>query len=167
MIRRCNDADFPAIESIVNEAAQAYKGAIPDDRWHDPYMTAESLAAEIAGGVEFWSWDDSGALTGVMGIQRVRDVTLIRHAYVRSAQQGQGIGGALLDFLAARTEGPLLVGTWADARWAIRFYEAHGFRLVPPADKDRLLATYWSIPARQTETSVVLVSTRHPSPHLQ
>jgi GNAT superfamily N-acetyltransferase len=167
MIRRCAEADFSAIESIVNEAAEAYKGAIPEDRWHEPYMPASVLAAEIASGVEFWGWEDAGALTGVMGVQRVRDVTLIRHAYVRRAQQGRGIGGALLDFLAARTEGPLLVGTWADARWAIRFYEGHGFRLVPSAEKDRLLAGYWSIPARQTETSVVLVSTRHPSPALQ
>ncbi len=167
MIRRCADADFSAIESIVNEAAQAYKGAIPDDRWHDPYMPAASLAAEISGGVEFWGWEDSGVLTGVMGIQPVRDVTLIRHAYVRTAQQGRGIGGKLLDFLGARTEGPLLVGTWAAAQWAIRFYEGHGFRLVSSAEKDRLLAAYWSIPARQTETSVVLVSTRHPSPPVQ
>jgi GNAT superfamily N-acetyltransferase len=164
MIRRCTDADFAAIETIVNEAAQAYKGAIPDDRWHDPYMPAAALAAEIAGGVEFWGWEDPGGLTGVMGIQPVRDVTLIRHAYVRTAQQGQGIGGRLLDFLAGRTDGPLLVGTWAAARWAIRFYERHGFRLVPPAEKDRLLAAYWSIPARQAETSVVVVSTRHPPP---
>jgi GNAT superfamily N-acetyltransferase len=161
MIRRCADADFQAIEAIVNEAAQAYRGAIPADCWHEPYMTAAALAAEIAAGVEFWGWEDDGALSGIMGIQQVRDATLIRHAYVRTARQGQGIGAALLDFLADRATGPLLVGTWAAAAWAIRFYERHGFRLVSPAEKDRLLASYWSIPARQTETSVVLVHSGH------
>src|SRR3954471_21535817 len=110
MIRRCTNADFSAIESIVNEAAQAYKGATPADCWHDPYMPAATLAAEIAAGVEFWGWDDFGVLAGVMGIQPTRGVTLIRHAYVRTAQQGRGIGGKLLDFLSTRTEGPLLVG---------------------------------------------------------
>jgi GNAT superfamily N-acetyltransferase len=167
MIRRCADADVPTIESIVNEAARAYKGAIPDDRWHDPYMSSAALAAEIAAGVEFWGWEDDGVLTGVMGVQSVRDVALIRHAYVRAGQQGKGIGGALIEFLAARTDCPLLVGTWAAARWAIRFYERHGFQLVSSDEKNRLLATYWNIPARQTETSVVLVSSRHPLPSLR
>src|SRR5690348_2958835 len=103
MIRPCADADFAAIESIVNEAAEAYRGVIPADCWHEPYMPAAALAAEIAAGVEFWGWEEAGALAGVMGIQPVRDVTLIRHAYVRTAHQGRGIGGALLDFLARRT----------------------------------------------------------------
>jgi GNAT superfamily N-acetyltransferase len=156
MIRRCSNADLPTIESIVNEAAQAYRGAIPADRWHEPYMTRDALDAEIAAGVEFWGWDDAGALIGVMGIQPVRDVTLIRHAYVRTGRQGRGIGGSLLRFLSERATGPLLVGTWAAAEWAIRFYQRHGFRLVPPDEKDRLLDTYWSIPARQRDTSVVL-----------
>jgi GNAT superfamily N-acetyltransferase len=156
MIRRCSDADLPAIESIVNEAAQAYRGAIPADCWHEPYMTRAALDAEIAAGVDFWGWDDAGVLIGVMGIQPVRDVTLIRHAYVRAAQQGRGIGAALLRFLFDRATGPVLVGTWAAAEWAIRFYQRHGFRLVPPEEKDRLLDTYWSIPARQRDTSVVL-----------
>ena len=164
MIRRYTDADVTAIESIINEAAQAYRGVIPDDRWHEPYMPAAALAAEIAAGVEFWCSEDAGEIGGVMGIQAVRGVPLIRHAYVRTASQGKGIGGALLDFLVGRTRTPLLVGTWADAVWAIRFYQAHGFALVSPAEKDRLLATYWNIPERQTETSVVLVSTRHPLP---
>lgn len=164
MIRRCADADFSVIEGVINEAAQAYRGVIPADCWHEPYMTVSALDTEMAAGVNFWGWDESGALMGVMGLQQVRDVTLIRHAYVRSAHQGRGIGGALLDFLADRGTGPLLVGTWAAAVWAIRFYERHGFRLVSAAEKDRLLDTYWSIPSRQKETSVVLSSTRYSSP---
>jgi GNAT superfamily N-acetyltransferase len=164
MIRRCADADLPAIEAVINEAAQAYRGVIPDDCWHEPYMTGSALSTEIEAGVNFWGWDESGALIGIMGLQHVRDVTLIRHAYVRTAHQGRGIGGALLGFLADRSTGPLLVGTWAAAEWAIRFYERHGFRLVSPAEKNRLVATYWSIPLRQKETSVVLASTRHPRP---
>jgi len=160
MIRPCVSADFQAIEAVINEAAQAYKGAIPADCWHEPYMTGSHLKTETEAGVNFWGWDELSALIGIMGIQRVRDVTLIRHAYVRTAHQGRGIGGALLTFLADRTTGPLLVGTWAAAEWAIRFYERHGFRLVSPAEKDRLLSTYWSIPTRQKETSVVLSYTR-------
>lgn len=160
MIRRCVDGDFPAIESVINEAAQAYRGAIPADCWHEPYMTASALKAEADAEITFWGWEDSGALIGIMGIQQVRDATLIRHAYVRTAHQGRGIGGALLTFLAGQAAGPLLVGTWAAAEWAIRFYQRHSFRLVSPAEKDRLLRTYWSIPLRQKETSVVLVYTR-------
>jgi GNAT superfamily N-acetyltransferase len=158
MIRRCVEADFPAIEAVVNEAAQAYRGVIPADCWHEPYMTASALKTEID--TDFWAWDESCALIGIMGIQYVRDVTLIRHAYVRRAYQGRGIGGALLAFLADRATGPLLVGTWAAAEWAIRFYERHGFRLASPVEKDRLLRTYWNIPFRQKDTSVVLVYAR-------
>ena len=158
MIRRCDNADFPVMERIINEAAEAYRGAIPADCWHEPYMTRSALQAEIDAGVEFWGWQESGAFIGVMGMQHVRDVTLIRHAYVRTAHQGRGIGGALLRFFTDQATGPLLVGTWAAARWAIRFYERHGFRLVPAAEKDQLLSTYWSIPSRQIETSVVLRS---------
>jgi GNAT superfamily N-acetyltransferase len=157
MIRRCTDADSAAIETIINEAARAYRGAIPADCWHEPYMTGSDLKAEITAGVDFWGWDESGALVGVMGLQKVRDATLIRHAYVRSAHQRRGVGSALLTTLAGQAVGPLLVGTWAAAEWAIRFYERHGFRLVSAAEKDRLLSTYWSIPLRQQETSVVLV----------
>lgn len=156
MIRRCSDADAPAIEVIVNEAARAYRGAIPDDCLHDPYMPRPELLAEIAAGVQFWGWEESGLLVGVMGIQKVADATLIRHAYVLSSCQSRGIGGALLDALVAESTGTLLVGTWADARWAISFYERHGFCLVPAAEKNRLLDTYWNIPERQRETSVVL-----------
>ena len=160
MIRPCTNADFQTIEAVINEAAEAYRGAIPADCWHEPYMTGSALKAEIEAGVNFWGWDESGTLIGIMGIQHLRDVTLIRHAYVRTAHQGRGIGGALLTFFAKQTADPLLVGTWAAAEWAIRFYERHGFRLVSPAEKDRLLSTYWSIPTRQKETSVVLTYTR-------
>ena len=164
MIRRCSGADFPAIEAVINQAAQAYRGVIPADCWHEPYMTGSNLKAEIESGVNFWGWDDSGVLLGIMGLQQVRDVALIRHAYVQTAHQGRGIGGALLAFLVDQATGPLLVGTWAAAVWAIRFYERHGFRLVSPAEKDRLLSTYWDISLRQKETSVVLASTRHSVP---
>jgi N-acetylglutamate synthase-like GNAT family acetyltransferase len=157
MIRRCLPLDYDTIESIVNEAAQAYRGAIPADRWHEPYMPRADLEREIAAGVEFWGWEEAGQLVGVMGLQDVKDVTLIRHAYVRTARQGQGIGGKLMQELVARARRQLLVGTWAAATWAIAFYQRHGFRLVTPEEKDRLLDTYWSIPARQRETSVVLV----------
>ena len=157
MIRRCNDADFTAIEAIVNEAAEAYRGAIPADCWHEPYMTGSDLTTEIAAGVNFWGWEEYGALAGIMGLQKVRDATLIRHAYVLPFHQGRGVGGALLAALAVQATKPLMVGTWAAATWAIRFYERHGFRLVSTEEKDRLLSTYWSIPLRQQETSVVLV----------
>jgi GNAT superfamily N-acetyltransferase len=160
MIRRCTDSDIQAVEAIINDAARAYRGVIPADRWHEPYMTRSALESEIAAGVEFWSWDDAGVLAGVMGTQLVRDATLIRHAYVRSTHQGRGIGAALLEALVKRATGRLMVGTWAAADWAIRFYERHGFRLVPPDEKDQLLDTYWTIPARQRETSVVLVHGR-------
>lgn len=157
MIRECRDSDVPAIEAIVNEAASAYKGVIPSDCWHDPYMSRAELVSEIAAGVSFSGWEECGDLVGVMGLQRVRDVTLIRHAYVRASFQGRGIGSALLTELCAKASGRLLVGTWAAARWAIRFYERHGFHLVPPDEKDRLLSAYWTVSPRQRETSVVLV----------
>jgi len=160
MIRPCTDADIPVVEAIVNEAAQRYKGAIPADCWHEPYMPRAELLAEIAAGVNFSGWEEAGALVGVMGIQKVRDATLIRHAYVRSSHQGRGIGGALLATLAVQATRPLLVGTWAAATWAIRFYERHGFRQVSPAEKDRLLSIYWTISPRQQETSVVLMHSR-------
>jgi len=142
---------------IVNAAAEAYRGVIPADRWHEPYMSAAALDREIASGVEFWGIEDeAAALAGVMGIQAVRDVDLIRHAYVRPGLQGGGIGRRLLEALTSKAERPLLVGTWAAAGWAIRFYERNGFELVPPDEKDRLLATYWDIPERQVATSVVM-----------
>jgi N-acetylglutamate synthase-like GNAT family acetyltransferase len=155
-IRPCNDTDFDAICSIINEAAEAYRGVIPTDRWHEPYMPQEALRNEIQSGVRFWGYEEDAEVFGVMGIQDVQDVTLIRHAYVRTAKRGRGIGGKLLAELRTLTTRPILIGTWAVATWAIRFYEKHGFRLVTPAEKDRLLKKYWSIPERQVETSVVL-----------
>jgi GNAT superfamily N-acetyltransferase len=156
VIHLCRHDERAAILEIVNAAAQAYRDAIPADRWHDPYMPADELDAEIASGVVFWGYEDGGELLGVMGIQRVRDVELIRHAYVAPAAQGAGIGRALLEHLFERAGAPLLVGTWAAAEWAIQFYERNGFMKVAPARKDELLRTYWDIPARQVETSVVL-----------
>lgn len=141
---------------IVNEAAEAYRDAIPPDCWHEPYMPMEELEREIAAGVKFWGYEADGELIGVMGIQNVRDVDLIRHAYVISNQQGRGVGSALIKHIQSLATRPMLVGTWADARWAIGFYERHGFRLVTPAEKEVLLRKYWSIPDRQIETSVVL-----------
>ena len=156
MIRRCGNDDFETIYSVINDAAGAYNGVIPEDLWKVPYMSRIELQHEIDEGVVFWGYEEDGELIGVMGIQDVQDVTLIRHAYVRTAKQNQGIGGKLLSDLLKKTARPVLVGTWADAVWAIRFYEKHGFRLVSPEEKDRLLRKYWSIPDRQVETSVVL-----------
>jgi GNAT superfamily N-acetyltransferase len=156
MIRRCNEQDFEPIWSIINEGARAYKGVIPADCWTEPYMSREELRAAIEDGVTFWACQENKALMGVMGIQQVRDVTLIRHAYVLTASQKQGIGGSLLSHLRKLAHGPVLIGTWADAIWAIRFYEKHGLRLVTPEQKERLLKRYWKIPDRQAEVSVVL-----------
>ena len=157
VVRPCQPLDFEAMHVIINDAAQAYRGVIPADCWHDPYMSREALAHEIDQGVVFSGFEEEGQLLGVMGLQPVKDVTLIRHAYVTSARRGEGIGGKLLGHLLERTPGPILVGTWAAAEWAIRFYEKHGFRQVSQAEKNRLLRTYWSIPERQVETSVVLI----------
>jgi GNAT superfamily N-acetyltransferase len=160
MIRRCDDRDFDAMWTIINDGAQAYKGIIPADRWTEPYMSREKLRHEIDDGVEFWGYEDGAALAGVMGLQDVRDVTLVRHAYVRTASRNLGIGGQLLSHLLAMTARPILIGTWADAVWAIRFYQKHGFRIVEPEEKNHLLRTYWSIPDRQIETSVVLAGSQ-------
>ena len=148
------------MHTIINDAAEAYKGVIPEDRWNDPYMSRDYLQHEIAAGVMFWGYEEEGSLEGVMGIQDVRDVTLIRHAYVRTSHRNRGIGGNLLSHLMKQVNRPALVGTWAAAHWAIRFYEKHGFTLVTWEEKERLLRTYWSIPARQTETSVVLADAK-------
>jgi GNAT superfamily N-acetyltransferase len=155
-IRPCAPPDLEAMLAVINGAATVYAGVIPADRYHEPYMPAAELRAEIAAGVRFWGWFDGDRLSGVMGIQDSADVTLIRHAYVRPERQGCGVGGRLLTHLAALPHQPLLVGTWAAAVWAVRFYERHGFELVTPQEKGRLLRRYWSIPERQVETSVVL-----------
>jgi GNAT superfamily N-acetyltransferase len=160
-IRRCRDDERDRILAIVNGAAEAYRGVIPEDRWHDPYMPREELDAEIAAGVAFWAYEDDGTMLGVMGIQQVRDVDLIRHAYVVPDSQGRGIGTALLEHLLARAARPMLVGTWAAAEWAIRFYERHGFEYVGRGRTAALLRDYWDIPERQIETSVVLARAPH------
>jgi len=156
MIRRCDDRDFELIWSIINDGAQAYKGIIPADRWTEPYMSTQKLRHEIEDGVVFSGYEENGALIGVMGIQPVQDVTLIRHAYVRTGNQKKGIGAKLLSHLQEMASGPVLIGTWADAVWAIRFYEKNAFAMVGAEAKDKLLRKYWSIPERQIETSVVL-----------
>ncbi|HWT24361.1 MAG TPA: GNAT family N-acetyltransferase [Solirubrobacteraceae bacterium] len=155
-IRPCRDGEREAILAIVNAAAEAYRGVIPADRWHEPYMSRAELDREIAAGVAFWGYEAEGALLGVMGVQPVRDVELIRHAYVDPASQGRGIGGALLEHLAWPAARRMLVGTWAAAEWAIRFYRRHGFEPVPRDRTAALLRAYWTIPDRQIETSVVL-----------
>jgi N-acetylglutamate synthase-like GNAT family acetyltransferase len=159
-IRKSVEADLGAILAIVNDSAQAYRGVIPDDRWHNPYMPADELEKEIAGGVVFWVAEQEGRLSGVMGIQDKGDVTLVRHAYVAPGTQRTGVGTKLLRHVAGLVDKPILIGTWADALWAIEFYQRNGFTVVPNSDKDRLLRTYWSIPARQIETSVVLADGR-------
>jgi GNAT superfamily N-acetyltransferase len=156
MIRRCDEQDFELIWAIINDGAQAYRGTIPNDRWTEPYMSREKLQHEIDDGVVFWGEEDRGTLIGVMGLQHVQDVTLIRHAYVRTGSQKLGVGSQLLSHLRELTKDPVLIGTWADAVWAVRFYERNGFQVVSTEDKDRLLKKYWIIPARQIETSVVL-----------
>ena len=150
-ISPCADADLDVMYAVINAAATAYADVIPADRYHVPYMPVQELRDEIAAGVRLWGWHDAEGLSGVMGIQNVDDVTLIRHAYVMPERQGTGIGSRLLAHLLSLPHKPLLVGTWA-----VRFYERHGFRLVTPGEKDRLLRRYWSIPERQVDTSVVL-----------
>jgi GNAT superfamily N-acetyltransferase len=155
-VRPCRDDERATILEIVNDAAEAYRGVIPADRWHEPYMEAGELEREIADGVGFWGYEADGELIGVMGIQPVGAVDLIRHAYVRPGSQGRGIGGALLAQLRQLTSRRILIGTWADADWAISFYRRNGFELVTPEQKTLLLKTYWNIPERQIDTSVVL-----------
>lgn len=157
-IRPCREAERSEILAIANAAAEAYRGVIPADRWHEPYMPPGELDGEIAAGVTFWGYERDGTLLGVMGLQTVRDVDLIRHAYVLPSHQRDGIGGALLEHLRSLSARPMLVGTWAAADWAIRFYQRHGFELTSPARKGALLKAYWSIPDRQIETSVVLAN---------
>ena len=159
-IRPCRDEEREAILAVINAAAEAYRGVIPADRWHEPYMPASDLRSEMESGVAFVAYEVEGAIAGVMGIQPVRNVDLIRHAYVLPERQGRGVGGALLAHLRARTARPILIGTWASATWAVDFYRRNGFRVVSHADKEHLLRKYWSIPARQIETSVVLADGR-------
>ncbi len=156
MIRLCIPDEQADILRIVNDGAQVYKGVIPADCWHEPYMSGEELQREINAGVAFWCYVEADRVVGVMGIQDVKDVTLIRHAYVTGVAQNRGIGTSLLNHLRRQTHRPLLIGAWADAVWALRFYEKHGFFIVDRPTKERLLRTYWTVPDRQIETSVVL-----------
>ncbi len=156
MIRRCGTGEFEKIYEVINDAAAVYNGVIPPDCWKEPYMSKEELRREMSEGVVFWGYYEEDELAGVMGIQPVQDVTLIRHSYVRSTKQDQGIGGKLLSRLRKETSRPILIGTWATAVWAIHFYEKHGFKLVSSEEKDQLLRKYWSISERQISTSVVL-----------
>jgi GNAT superfamily N-acetyltransferase len=158
MIRICTESDLKTIFDIINDAAVAYKGIIPDDRWHEPYMPEEEVWHEIEDGVIFWGFEKDGDLLGVMGIQDKGDVALIRHAYVRTRSRQQGIGKKLLLHLERLTEKPILVGTWKAASWAVSFYEKNGYLLVSEQEKNQLLQKYWSIPERQIETSVVLAN---------
>jgi len=158
MIVPSKKSDFKDIFDIINDAASAYKGIIPTDRWHEPYMSEQELQAQIEDGIKFWCYIDNDNIMGVMGIQEKSDVTLIRHAYVRTTARNKGIGSKLLNHLSELTTKPILIGTWADATWAINFYKKYGFKLVPFDEKEQLLRKYWTIPLRQIETSVVLAS---------
>ena len=156
VIRPSAEADFAPMLAIINDAARAYRGVIPDDRWHDPYMEVDELTAEMGAGVVFWVAEHDGRLAGLMGIQDKGDVALVRHAYVAPSTQRAGVGTSLLRHVEALVDKPILIGTWAAASWAIDFYRRNGFSVVPGGEKDRLLRRYWSIPARQIESSVVL-----------
>jgi N-acetylglutamate synthase-like GNAT family acetyltransferase len=160
VIRKSVDADFAAMLAIINDAAHAYQGVIPADRWHEPYMPEQDLANEIASGVVFWVAEQEGRVSAVMGMQDKGDVALVRHAYVATTTQRSGLGTKLLRHVQGLTEKPILIGTWSAASWAVDFYRRNGFTLLPTVEKERLLRTYWSIPERQIETSVVLADRR-------
>jgi GNAT superfamily N-acetyltransferase len=160
IISPSGSADLPMIFEIINESARAYKGVIPADRWHEPYMPMAELISEISKGVKFYGYYASDRLAGVMGIQDVKDVTLIRHAYVRTEYRSQGIGRKLLTHLNQLTGRPVLIGTWKAATWAIRFYEKNGFVLLGDDETNRLLKTYWTVSDRQIEESIVLADHR-------
>jgi N-acetylglutamate synthase-like GNAT family acetyltransferase len=161
MIRKCVEEDFEEIFNIINDGANAYKGVIPHDRWHEPYMTREELQSQIDDGVRFSCYVDNNEVLGVMGIQDKSEVALIRHAYVRTKYRKMGIGTILLQDLIKDAEKPILIGTWRAADWAIRFYEKHGFHLVMEDEKNRLLKRYWTIPEQQVEASVVLIDGKY------
>ncbi len=162
-IRLFSESDVETVLALINEAAEAYRGVIPPDRWKEPYMDRAELTADIADGVVFWLWDEGNEVAGVMGIQDRGEVTLIRHAYVRPTRQGEGVGTRLLRHLEAQTGHPLLVGTWSSARWAVAFYRKNGYRLLGARESVRLLRRYWNVPERQMETSIVLAKDLAPA----
>jgi len=164
-IRRARTDESAAVAGLIEQAAAAYRGVIPSDCWHEPYMPLEELLREIEADVRFWVIEQGGRIVAAMGLQRVSDVALIRHAYVLPAQQGRGHGGALLEHLRELSEEPILVGTWRAAAWAVRFYRRHGFTLLDTIEADRLLRRYWSVPPRQREASVVLADERWTALH--
>ena len=164
MLRLCADTDIPTIFAIINDAATAYKGKIPPDCWHEPYMPLSELTAEIEAGVVFWGYERNGKLLGIMGIQGRGEVTLIRHAYVLTTKRNTGIGSTLLRHLETLTAKPILIGTWKAATWAISFYRKHGYVQVSESEKNSLLARYWTISPRQIETSVVLAKSAVAAP---
>jgi len=162
MIRTATKNDFNVIYQIINDAAIAYKGVIPEDRWHEPYMSKQELKLQIEEGVQFSCFvDEDNEIAGVMGIQNLADVDLIRHAYVRTKKRNRGVGSILINDLVTHSTKPILVGTWKAASWAISFYERHGFRLVSEEEKNYLLKKYWNIPNRQVETSIVLADSKY------
>ena len=158
VFRQCGEREFDFVYFIINEAAVAYRGLIPEDHFKEPYMSRQEFRSEIGDGVEFWGYEENDALRGVMGIQRMQDVVLIRHAYTRTEFQGNGIGSQLLKFLLTKTKRPVLIGTWTGATHAIGFYQRHGFTLVPDEVKDKLLKKYWQVPDAQIDGSVVLAN---------
>ena len=162
MICKLTNSDFQIILDVVNDAAVAYRGKIPSDCWKEPYMSNQELRDEIESGVQFYGYVENEVLVAVMGFQRIKDVTLIRHAYTQTSYQRQGIGDKLLNYLLGLTQtNRILVGTWETASWAIRFYQKHGFKLLSREETDKLLKKYWNIPKRQIETSIVLEQERH------
>lgn len=165
VFHQCGEREFDSVYFIINESAEAYRGLIPADCFTDPYMSRHEFRSEISAGVEFWGYEENDALRGVMGIQRMQDVVLIRHAYTRTEYQGMGIGNGLLKFLLARTQRPVLIGTWSGVTRAIGFYERHGFALVANGAKDKLLRKYWQVPDAQIQNSVVLANV--PLEHLK
>lgn len=162
MICKLTNSDFQTILDVVNDAAVAYRGKIPSDCWKEPYMSNQELRDEIESGVQFYGYVENEVLVAVMGFQRIKDVTLIRHAYTQTSYQRQGIGDKLLNYLLGLTQtNCILVGTWETASWAIRFYQKNGFKLLSREETDKLLKKYWNIPKRQIETSIVLEQERH------
>ena len=158
MIKKCSDVEFEVICDIINDAAHAYHGVIPEDAWHEPYMSRDELMSEIRAGVVFWGYYVDEQLVGVMGIQDKQDVILIRHAYVLTSERRNGIGTRLLTYLERETSKPMLVGTWSDAKWAIEFYKKNGYRLISDEERGMLLSKYWSISHVQASASVVLAN---------